>query len=153
LANETRIARKALDPYLASSAVLGSVITTGADVKVMRSLRRSAAARSSQPMRIRDGSRKSWSARPSWRNSGFATTGTRSRNSRSTSSCTHATVPGGTVLRITMRLSFVACRGPAAIHASAWRSIERLGYPASPCGVGTATNVNAVPGHGSSAVS
>src|SRR5918997_5806906 len=90
----TLVARKALQAYLIVSAVAGSVTMTGAATSWNRAVTRPAVAWSSVPITMRSGLRKSLTADPSRRNSGFDTTVTSSR--RSASSTTRAD-PTGTV--------------------------------------------------------
>src|SRR6266568_4177283 len=77
--NETLVARKALDAYLIVSADAGSVTITGAWMPSNSAATRPAVAWSSQPITMRSGWRKSCTADPSRRNSGFDATVTSSR--------------------------------------------------------------------------
>ncbi len=70
------IARNPLAAYLMVSAEAGSVIKMGVSTVAYSSATRSAAARSALPITTRSGWRKSCTAVPSRRNSGFDTTNT-----------------------------------------------------------------------------
>jgi len=70
----SRVARKALAACLVSSAVGISVTITGAPNTSYNSPRRRRTAASVAPMRMRSGLKKSLTALPSRKNSGFAAT-------------------------------------------------------------------------------
>ena len=74
------MARKPLAAYLIVSADAGSVIRIGVSIVAYSSATRSAAPRSALPITTRSGWRKSCTAVPSRRNSGFDTTWTSSRS-------------------------------------------------------------------------
>src|SRR3954471_12889297 len=75
----TFVARNALLAYLINSAEGGSVTISGAATPRYSDATRTAAAWSSAPITMRSGCRKSWTAEPSRRNSGFDATFTSSR--------------------------------------------------------------------------
>src|SRR3954447_19989265 len=79
LMNEILVARKALAAYLMVSAEAGSVTINGAATPRYSDATRMAAFWSSLPITIRSGLRKSLTAEPSRRNSGFDTTYTSGR--------------------------------------------------------------------------
>src|SRR3954452_14005102 len=96
------VARNALAAYLIVSADAGSVMITGALILSYSDDTFSAAAWSSQPITTRSGFRKSCTADPSRRNSGFDTTLTSGRpNTRSTTFA----LPTGTVDLLTTTAS------------------------------------------------
>ena len=72
--NDSFVARKALDAYFTVSAEAGSVINTGAGTPANNFATRDATARSSAPITTRSGCRKSSTAEPSRKNSGFEAT-------------------------------------------------------------------------------
>jgi hypothetical protein len=109
------VARKALEAYLIVSADAGSVIMIGALSDEYSSAVAIAAARSSEPITTRSGLRKSATADPSRRNSGFDTTDTSSRRS---SAATTRAEPTGTVDLLTTTESLARC-GPR-VRAASW---------------------------------
>ena len=110
----TLVARKALDAYLIVSADAGSVTITGALSAENRAATRPAAAWSSAPITMRSGLRKSCTAEPSRRNSGFDTTRTSSRRS----ACSTTRVdPTGTVDLLTT-IDSLGSTGPIASAAT-----------------------------------
>ncbi len=74
LMNDTLVARNAFDAYLIISADAGSVTSTGACRPRYSSETRTAASGDVHPITIRSGARKSCTAWPSRRNSGFDAT-------------------------------------------------------------------------------
>src|SRR5215471_16342039 len=125
------LARKALEAYLIVSADAGSVTMIGAVTPMYSAATRTAADWSSLPITMRSGLRKSWTAEPSRRNSGFDTTLTSSRpRTRSTAWVD----PTGTVDLLTTTASD-GRTGPIS-RAAAWM-YDRSADPSSPWGVGT----------------
>src|SRR5439155_14095013 len=110
----TLVARKALDAYLLVSADAGSVTITGALSAENRAATRPAAAWSSAPITMRSGLRKSCTAEPSRRNSGFDTTRT---SSRCSASSTTRVDPTGTVDLLTT-IDSLGSTGPIASAAT-----------------------------------
>src|SRR6266508_427930 len=104
LTNDSLVARKALAAYLIVSADAGSVTINGAGTPRYSDATLMAAAWSSLPTTMRSGCKKSCTAEPSRRNSGFDTTATSGR--RSTRSTTFVD-PTGTV-------DFVTTMAPGA---------------------------------------
>ena len=102
LTNESLVARNAFAAYLIVSADAGSVTMTGAATPRYSDETLIAAAWSVLPTTMRSGFRKSCTAEPSRRNSGFDTTLTSGRSS--TRSTTRAE-PTGTVDLLTTTLS------------------------------------------------
>ena len=96
---------------------------------------------SSQPITTRSGRRKSLTASPSLRNSGFDTTWTRWRASR-TSRRTRAFVPTGTVLLRTRTTSRAACSATVCATAS---TAARSAPPSARGGVPTAMKTAVAP--------
>ena len=92
-------------------------------------------------MTTRSGRRKSSTAVPSLRNSGFDTTDTRCRVRLATTSRTFAAVPTGTVDLLTTILSpFIARPIPPATSRTCFRSAD----PSSSCGVPTAMKITSL---------
>src|SRR4051794_27454245 len=115
LANDTFVARNALDAYLINSADAGSVTINGAAMPRYSDTTRTAALWSLVPMTMRSGCRKSCTAEPSRRNSGFDTTNTSLRPSaRSTTPVD----PTGTVDLLTTTVSGVRTGPTSAAAAS-----------------------------------
>ncbi|MEY3575055.1 MAG: hypothetical protein RLZZ88_198 [Actinomycetota bacterium] len=129
-----RVARKAFAACLVSSAVMMSVTMTGAPKTAYNSASRRRTADSVAPMRIRSGLKKSRTALPSRRNSGFDATCTSCREMMSAS---RAAVPAGTVERVT---TMVPGFSTGAAVSTTDSTNDRSAAPSSPCGVGTHTN-------------
>src|SRR5689334_1037145 len=103
---EIFVARNTFDAYLIISADAASVTTSGAGTSRYRSDTRTATAVSSQPMTMRVGSRKSRTAVPSRRNSGFDATPTSCAAPLSLSQrAIRLAVPTGTVDLVTTTAS------------------------------------------------
>src|SRR5215218_7954844 len=121
-------ARKALDAYLMVSADAGSVTIRGAARPRYSAATRMAAAWSSHPMTTRSGWRKSWTAVPSRRNSGFDTTATSAR----WSACSTTRVePTGTV---DLLITTASVRRWGEIDSAAAWMYDRSAEPSSPWG-------------------
>src|SRR3954467_1605407 len=131
LTKETLVARNAFDAYLMVSAEAGSVTITGAWMPSKREATRPAVAWSSQPITMRSGWRKSWTAEPSRRNSGFDATFT---SSRLRACSTTRVEPTGTVDLLTTTHS---AGSTFATADAAWRMKLRSAEPSAPWGVGT----------------
>ena len=99
LMNEIFVARNAFDAYLIISADAGSVTSIGASTVAYSALTRTVLSGSSHPMTMRFGLRKSCTAWPSRRNSGFDATETPSVGAPDSDStrCTKRVEPTGTV--------------------------------------------------------
>src|SRR5918995_7280216 len=103
LTYDSLVARKALAAYLIVSAEAGSVTITGAATPMYSDDTLIAAAWSVLPTTMRSGWRKSCTAEPSRRNSGFDTTFT---SGRSRTRSTTRVEPTGTVDLFTTTLSY-----------------------------------------------
>ena len=120
------IARKQFAAYFISSADAASVSTVGAPNRAYSAATRSAASWLSEPTTIRSGPRKSRTAEPSRRNSGFDTTAT---SSRSSISAVRAAVPTGTVDLFTTTVPGASER-PGLLHHRLHR--PQVGHPTRP---------------------
>src|SRR3954463_666003 len=137
---EILVARNAFDAYLIISADAGSVTRIGACTSRYRSDTRTATAVSSQPITTRAGSRKSRTAVPSRRNSGFDATPTslvapawlRWR-------ATNCVDPTGIVDLFT---TTVPARSTGAISWTTASTADRSAAPVSDWGVCTQRNTN-----------
>ncbi|MEY3452573.1 MAG: hypothetical protein RL574_311 [Actinomycetota bacterium] len=129
-----RVARKALAACLVSSAVMMSVTITGAPKTAYNSASRRRTAGSVAPIKMRSGLKKSRTALPSRRNSGFDATCTSRRPMMPAS---RAAVPAGTVDRVT---TIAPGRSAAAAVCTTDSTNDKSAEPSSPCGVGTQTN-------------
>src|SRR5215213_1542395 len=128
------VARNALAAYLMVSADAGSVTITWGRTPSYSAPTAMAAARSSAPTTTRSGFKKSSTAEPSRKNSGFETTRTSARfRTRSTT----LVEPTGTVDLLTTIDSYGST---SAISAHAACTYDRSADPSSPCGVGTQRN-------------
>ncbi len=125
------IARNPFAAYLIVSADAGSVMITGVSMFAYSSATFSAAARFAAPMTTRSGMRKSLTAVPSRRNSGFDTTET---SSRCSTFSTAIVEPTGTVDLLTTTAPGLST---GAISRAACSMYDRSALPSSPCGVGT----------------
>ena len=134
LTYDSFIARKQFAAYLISSADAASVSTVGAPSRAYSAATRSAASAASHPTTIRSGFRKSCTAEPSRRNSGFDTTDT---SARSSSSAVRAAVPTGTVDLFTTTVPGASSSRVSSITASTAR---RSATPPTPIGVGRHRN-------------
>ena len=132
LMNEIFRARKVLVPYLTISALVESVMITGAWRWPKSAATRSQATRSSPPTTMRVGLLKSSIAEPSRRNSGQETRG---KPAASREATMLAVVPGGIVDLIAITAPRAAL---AAALATASRTWERSASPSSAGGVPTA---------------
>ena len=128
------VARNAFAAYLMVSADAGSVTITGAPTPSYNDATFSAAAWSSQPTTTRSGLRKSCTAEPSRKNSGFETTLT---SGRPITRSTTLALPTGTVDLLTTTASY-GRTGPTSRAAASM--YVRSADPSSPCGVGTHRN-------------
>src|SRR5262245_15669357 len=125
------VARKALAAYLIVSADAGSVTIGGAATPRYSDATRTAADWSSAPITTRSGLRKSCTAEPSRRNSGFDTTWTSDRpRTRSTT----LVDPTGTV---DLLMTTASGCSASAIDAAAVSMYDRSAEPSGLCGVGT----------------
>ena len=113
LTNETFVARNALQAYLIVSAVGGSVTTRGALIRRKSDEILIAVDSSAAPMTILSGWRKSCTADPSRRNSGFEATVT---SDRSSARSTTWVEPTGTVDLLTTIEPAGRC-GPISLAA------------------------------------
>src|SRR6266542_4332694 len=139
LMNDTLVARKAFEAYLISSADAASVTRIGARRLRYSSETRTATPVSWQPITTRVGSRKSCTAAPSRRNSGFDATpidpvGTPASARRRS---TRAVVPTGTV---DLLITTAPGRRTGAISRTTSSTIDRSAAPSSCGGVGTQRN-------------
>src|SRR5262245_17774606 len=135
LMNEIFVARYAFDACLIISADAASVTTIGAGTPRYSSETRTATVASSQPMTMRCGWRKSRTAVPSRRNSGFdATRASCDTPDSASQRATRRVVPTGTVLLLTTTAS--GCRSGAISRATA-SIAARSAPPSSPWGVPT----------------
>ena len=134
LTYDSFIARKQFAAYFISSADAASVSTVGAPSRAYSAATRSAASWLSEPTTIRSGPRKSLTAEPSRRNSGFDTT---PMSVRSSISAVRSAVPTGTVDLFTTTVPGASDDPISSITDSTAR---RSATPPAPIGVGTHRN-------------
>ena len=138
--NEMRVASIAFAAYFVISADAMSMKITGFPVRTNGAYSSAITLRArslSTPRTTRSGLRKSSTAAPSFRNSGFDTTWNGKRASCATAARTLSAVPTGTVLFVTTTISRDMCRPIVSATPS---TCERSADPSSSGGVPTAMN-------------
>src|SRR6478609_3486396 len=134
------VASRALDAYLTISALFGLMRWMRLRWRLYGEYRRSNRSKawlSSVPITMRSGLKKSFTASPSFKNSGLLTTLMLCLAKRSTTARTFSLVPTGTVLFST---STTSCSAALATCSATPSTYERSADPSSCGGVPTATN-------------